>query len=88
MFTFVAQNVCAVYQQMSLSVQLNATFVSVEIESLWCLSAALRSKMKAMALKECKTSLAAFADCARGRTVSVVWACRKEAEEMNECLHQ
>jgi hypothetical protein len=31
MFTFVAQNVCAVYQQMSLSVQLNATFVSVAL---------------------------------------------------------
>ncbi|GAQ89417.1 hypothetical protein KFL_005190090 [Klebsormidium nitens] len=49
---------------------------------------ALRSKMKARALKECKTTLTAFAECARGRTISVVWACKAQSREMNECLHQ
>ncbi|KAL2632757.1 hypothetical protein R1flu_004236 [Riccia fluitans] len=49
---------------------------------------ALRSKMKAKALKECDSVLAKFTDCARGRTFSVVWACRAQHREMNDCLRQ
>lgn len=48
----------------------------------------LRVKMKDRALKECDHVVAKFADCAKGRTLSVVWACRTQSKEMNECLHQ
>jgi COX assembly protein 1 len=36
---------------------------------------ALRSKMKAQALKECDEMVAKFAECAEGRTLSVIWSC-------------
>ncbi|BBN12267.1 COX assembly mitochondrial protein 1 [Marchantia polymorpha subsp. ruderalis] len=49
---------------------------------------ALRSKMKAKALKECDDVLSKFTECARGRTLSVVWACREQHKEMNDCLKQ
>ncbi|TVU47674.1 hypothetical protein EJB05_07280 [Eragrostis curvula] len=49
---------------------------------------ALRSKMKQKALKECDFYCSKYAECARGRTFSVVWHCRKQAKELNECLHQ
>ena len=29
---------------------------------------------------------AEFEDCVRGRTVSMVWKCRKENSRMKECL--
>ena len=32
--------------------------------------------------------LADFEDCVRGRTVSVVWKCRKENKAMQECLRK
>ena len=44
--------------------------------------------MKADALKKCDTTLAAFADCAKGRLLSVIWACREQAQNMNVCLRQ
>ena len=28
----------------------------------------------------------AFGDCARGRTVSMVWKCRKENQELQDCI--
>ncbi|CAD5178488.1 unnamed protein product [Musa acuminata subsp. malaccensis] len=49
---------------------------------------ALRSKMKQKALKECDKYCAKYAECATGRTFSVVWRCRKQARELNECLHR
>ncbi|KAK3147762.1 hypothetical protein QOZ80_3BG0286400 [Eleusine coracana subsp. coracana] len=49
---------------------------------------ALRSKMKQKAIKECDFYCSKYAECARGRTLSVVWHCRKQAKELNECLHQ
>lgn len=49
---------------------------------------ALRSKMKQKALKECDQYTSKYAQCALGRTLSVVWACRKHAKELNVCLHQ
>ncbi|XP_020684397.1 uncharacterized protein DDB_G0275933 [Dendrobium catenatum] len=48
---------------------------------------ALRSKMKQKALKECDHYVAKYAECASGRTLSVVWLCRKQAKLLNECLH-
>ncbi|VFQ70247.1 unnamed protein product [Cuscuta campestris] len=49
---------------------------------------ALRSKMKQRALKECDKCAAKYAECATGKTISVVWKCRKQAKELNNCLHQ
>ncbi|KAI8534380.1 hypothetical protein RHMOL_Rhmol10G0085300 [Rhododendron molle] len=49
---------------------------------------ALRSKMKQKALKECDQFTIKYAECASGRTLSVVWQCRKQAKALNECLHQ
>ncbi|KAG8373721.1 hypothetical protein BUALT_Bualt11G0054200 [Buddleja alternifolia] len=49
---------------------------------------ALRSKMKQKALKECERYTSKYAECAVGRTISVVWKCRGQAKELNECLHQ
>jgi COX assembly protein 1 len=48
---------------------------------------ALRSKMKQKALKQCEELASKYAQCATGRTMSVVWR-RKQAKELNECLHQ
>ncbi|PIA63569.1 hypothetical protein AQUCO_00201127v1 [Aquilegia coerulea] len=48
---------------------------------------ALRSKMKQKALKECEYYTSRYAECASGRTLSVVWQCRKQAKELNLCLH-
>jgi COX assembly protein 1 len=49
---------------------------------------ALRSKMKARTLKECDVMVAKFAECAKGRTLSVIWSCRSQARELNNCVHQ
>ncbi|CAA7018161.1 unnamed protein product [Microthlaspi erraticum] len=49
---------------------------------------ALRSKMKAKALSECDEFVSKYAECATGRTFSVVWTCRKQAKELNTCLHE
>ncbi|XP_062153150.1 uncharacterized protein LOC133861382 [Alnus glutinosa] len=49
---------------------------------------ALRSKMKQKALKECDQYTSKYAQCSLGRTLSVVWQCRKQAKELNDCLHQ
>ncbi|CAN1126067.1 Uncharacterized protein DDB_G0275933 [Linum perenne] len=49
---------------------------------------ALISKMKQKALKECEHLASQYAQCATGRTISVVWQCRKQARELNSCLHQ
>ncbi|KAH6755953.1 Cytochrome c oxidase biogenesis protein Cmc1-like protein [Perilla frutescens var. hirtella] len=49
---------------------------------------ALRSKMKTKALKECDQYVAKYAECAVGRTLSVVWQCRTQAKVLNKCLHQ
>ncbi|KAL8200475.1 hypothetical protein R6Q57_011814 [Mikania cordata] len=48
---------------------------------------ALKSKMKAKALKECDYYTAKYAECATGKTFSVVWKCRAQAKELNNCLH-
>jgi Cytochrome c oxidase biogenesis protein Cmc1 like len=61
--------------------------VCVELTNLTS-SVALRSKMKAKALKECDHFCEKYAQCASGRTLSVIWRCRKEANDLNECLHQ
>ncbi|CAL0308256.1 unnamed protein product [Lupinus luteus] len=49
---------------------------------------ALRSKMKQKALKACDYYTCKYAECASGRTLSVVWQCRQQAKQLNACLHQ
>ncbi|XWS35184.1 hypothetical protein CRYUN_Cryun21dG0104200 [Craigia yunnanensis] len=46
---------------------------------------ALRSKMKQKALKECDKCTSKYTQCAAGKTISIVWQCRKQ---LNHCLHQ
>nr|ABD96958.1 hypothetical protein [Tarenaya spinosa] len=52
---------------------------------------ALRSKMKAKALMECDHYTSKYAQCATGRTLSVVWQCRCGFVEIqhngNKALH-
>jgi len=31
---------------------------------------------------------AEFAECARGRTVTIAWSCRQQNKALNECLHK
>lgn len=48
--------------------------------------AALVYHLKAQAIKDCNATAKAYAECGEGRTVSVVWACRKQFNELNSCL--
>jgi len=49
---------------------------------------ALLKSTKARALKECDSLVKDFAECAAGRTVSVVWACRTKYQAVQHCLLQ
>ncbi|KAF5188974.1 hypothetical protein FRX31_021442 [Thalictrum thalictroides] len=42
--------------------------------------------MKQKALKECEYYTSRYAECASGRTLSVVWQCRKQARDLNEAV--
>ncbi|RKP05469.1 cytochrome c oxidase biogenesis protein Cmc1 like-domain-containing protein [Thamnocephalis sphaerospora] len=46
----------------------------------------LLTEFQKRARKHCDPAIKAFADCATGRTVSVIWACRPLQREMNACL--
>lgn len=50
--------------------------------------AALIYKLKQHAMKKCESRAKAYAECAEGRTVSVVWACREHLNDLNACLKQ
>ncbi|KAG8933815.1 hypothetical protein FRC02_011137 [Tulasnella sp. 418] len=52
-----------------------------EEEALW-------KTTKARAMKACDEEVQAFAACAQGRTVSVVWACRGPLQVMQKCIYQ
>jgi len=43
---------------------------------------------KARALKECDPIVKEFAECATGRTVSVVWACKDKYKAVQACMLQ
>jgi len=43
-------------------------------------------KMREKAMKLCADYVKEFEDCVRGRTVSMVWACREPNKHMKECL--
>ena len=42
--------------------------------------------MKQQAIRDCDATAKAYADCASGRVFSVVWACRKQFGDLNNCL--
>ncbi|KAE8673126.1 14-3-3-like protein-like isoform X1 [Hibiscus syriacus] len=44
--------------------------------------------MKRKALKECDQYTSKYAQCAAGKTISIVRQCRKQAKELNNCLRQ
>ena len=43
-------------------------------------------KMRSKSMKLCADYVKVFEDCVRGRTVTMVWACREESKRMKECL--
>jgi len=43
---------------------------------------------KERALKECDDYVKAFAECAKGRLVSLSWACRTELRAMQSCMYE
>jgi hypothetical protein len=44
--------------------------------------------MKNRALDNCVDDAKLYADCCRGRTISIVWKCRSKLETYNQCLHK
>jgi len=49
---------------------------------------ALLKTTKARAQKECDPVIKEFAECATGRTVSVVWACKEKYFDIQRCLQK
>ncbi len=50
------------------------------------LLAALFYRLKQKAFTQCESYSKAYADCCRGRVVSVVWSCRTEMKELSDCM--
>lgn len=48
----------------------------------------LRKHLLARARERCAPVIEDFSKCSSGRTVTVVWTCRTQFNEMNECLHK
>jgi hypothetical protein len=48
----------------------------------------VRKRVYAHAFSQCRREVETFTKCMDGRMFSVVWACRPQNSEMNECLHQ
>ena len=44
--------------------------------------------MKERAVVRCRETQKDYYDCVKDRTISIVWACRDQANAMTECLHQ
>ncbi|KAK9348386.1 hypothetical protein V1522DRAFT_398484 [Lipomyces starkeyi] len=57
---------------------------------LWMLSpkdeGEINERQGKFARAKCKDVLMAFTECNRGRLISTSWACRKETDEMMECM--
>lgn len=49
---------------------------------------ALLKSTKAKALRECDDVVKRFAECATGRTISIVWACRDDHRAVQQCMQQ
>ena len=48
----------------------------------------VRKLMLAEAREKCHETRAAYVGCAKGRTLSLAWACRDEFRDFNDCLKQ
>jgi COX assembly protein 1 len=46
----------------------------------------LRKQAKAKALTECRAQMEAFAQCTQTRTISMLWACRDQRNNLSDCL--
>ncbi|KAK9812535.1 hypothetical protein WJX73_006984 [Symbiochloris irregularis] len=47
---------------------------------------ALRYRLDQKAMADCKEPAQAYADCCRGKTLSVVWSCRQPLAAFKQCL--
>lgn len=47
---------------------------------------ALFFKLKERAFRECSTYSQAYAECCRGKVVSMIWSCRDESRLLSGCL--
>ena len=50
--------------------------------------AALLFKLKHRALNQCSDTAKAYAECCRGRSISMAWACRAPLRDLNTCLQE
>jgi hypothetical protein len=48
----------------------------------------LMKQMKEVARRLCYPKIEQYRDCTYNKTFSIVWACRPQLNEMNDCLHQ
>lgn len=49
---------------------------------------ALFYRLKQKAFEECANYSKAYADCCRGKVISMAWSCRKEMRELSDCMKQ
>eukprot|EP00891_Asterochloris_glomerata_P009223 jgi/Astpho2/9223/e_gw1.00138.47.1_t len=49
---------------------------------------ALIFRLKHAAMKQCRSTAGAYADCCRGRSFSMAWACRGQLRDFSACLGQ
>ena len=49
---------------------------------------ALRYRLKVAAERACKPLIAAFAECCKEKSLTVVFFCRTQLHDMNDCLKQ
>eukprot|EP00887_Chlorella_sp_A99_P003617 scaffold7.g3617.t1 len=47
---------------------------------------ALFYQLKQKGFEACQAYSAAYADCCRGRVISMAWACRKQLHELSDCM--
>lgn len=47
---------------------------------------ALFFKLKERAFRECSAYSKAYAECCKGKVISVVWSCREESRKLSGCL--
>lgn len=48
----------------------------------------MRDELISNAKENCVSFTEMYVDCVRNRTVSIVWACRKQLHDMNNCMKQ
>lgn len=48
----------------------------------------LMKQLKETARRMCAPAIEEYGNCTRNRTFSIVWACRKQLNQMNDCMKQ